>query len=154
MKKTVLIVDDEQHIRDNLKEFLEDDYDVFLAASFEEAKKIIGDLSGKLDYAITDLKLDNSSEYSGIAVFKWIKQQTPKTHCIVLSAYPLLEGDYGDKDAKSKKSEVESQFEESLKDYPNKDEMLEEVKKNYISKGGEKNYIKAIMEKLLDLEER
>lgn len=153
MKKTVLIVDDEQHIRDNLKEFLEDDYAVFLAASFEEAKKIIGELSGKLDYAITDLKLDNSSEYGGIAVFNLIKQQTPKTHCIVLSAYPF-EGDYGDKDAKSRKSEVESQFEESLKDYPNKDEMLEEVKNNYISKGGEKNYIKAIMAKLLDLEER
>ncbi|MEZ5673408.1 MAG: response regulator [Thiotrichaceae bacterium] len=136
--KMVLVVDDEEHIRNSLREFL-DKYQIVDVASREEMEEAVK--SQQFDYAIIDLKLDNSSEYGGIEVFKLMKQTQPTVHCIILSAYPL-------------EGEVEKQFDELLKSELNSAMILEEARENYISKGGEKNYILAVIDKLNELRER
>jgi len=133
--EAILIVDDEAHIRNNLREFLED-YEITDVDSREKVEEVIK--TRHFDYAIIDLKLDNSSEYGGVEVFRLMKQAQPTVHCIILSAYPL-------------EGEVERQFNESLKNEPNSDMILREAKENYISKGGERNYILAVIDKLDEL---
>jgi len=133
--EAILIVDDEAHIRNNLREFLED-YEITDVDSREKVEEVIK--TRHFDYAIIDLKLDNSSEYGGVEVFRLMKQTQPTVHCIILSAYPL-------------EGEVERQFNESLKNEPNSDMILREAKENYISKGGERNYILAVIDKLDEL---
>jgi len=133
--EAILIVDDEAHIRNNLREFLED-YEITDVDSREKVEEVIK--TRHFDYAIIDLKLDNSSEYGGVEVFRVMKQTQPTVHCIILSAYPL-------------EGEVERQFNESLKNEPNSDMILKEARENYISKGGERNYILAVVDKLNEL---
>jgi CheY-like chemotaxis protein len=133
--EAILIVDDEAHIRNNLREFLED-YEITDVDSREKVEEVIK--TRHFDYAIIDLKLDNSSEYGGVEVFRLMKQTQPTVHCIILSAYPL-------------EGEVERQFNESLKNEPNSDMILKEARENYISKGGERNYILAVVDKLNEL---
>ncbi len=133
MKESILIVDDEEHIRRQLGEFLESKYSVHTASTMEEAKKVI--LHEPLQYAIIDLKLDNPSEYAGVKVFLFLKQTQPGAKFIILSAYPF-------------EGEVEEEFDAQLKNEPEAEKMLYEVKNNYISKGGEKNYILAVLSKL------
>lgn len=134
--KKVLIVDDEAHIRESLKEFLEN-YLIVDVASQEEARIAIQE--HHIDCAIIDLKLDNTSENGGIEVFKLIKTTQPSIHCIILSAYPL-EGD------------VEKEIDDSMRNEGNFEALQKEARCNYISKGGDKNYILAVMEKLRILE--
>lgn len=133
--ETILIVDDETHMRNNLREFLED-YEIIDVDSREKMEEIIK--TRRFNYAIIDLKLDNSSEYGGIEVFRLMKQTQPTVRCIILSAYPL-------------EGEVERQFNELLKNEPNSDMILREARENYISKGGERNYILAVIDKLEEM---
>lgn len=136
-KKAVLIIDDEEHIRKYLKEYLESNYTVYSVPTIEKAKVLIE--KQKLDYAIIDLKLDNTSEYGGIQVFQFLKRRQPDVKVIILSAY------YFDED-------VEEEFKRHLKEETESTKLLKEARKNYISKGGEKNYILAVLEKLKSLD--
>jgi len=127
MKKSVLIVDDEEHIRNHLGEFLEEDgYMVYTASTIENAKQEIQ--NKELHYAIIDLKLDNPSEYGGIEVYKCVKENKPDVIPIILSAY----------------------FNEHVKEELKKEE--KDIEPHYIFKGGEQNYILAVLDKLEELE--
>lgn len=136
---TILIVDDEKHIPKDLSVFLiKGGYTPYPAYSVEEAKKLI-DEQPQLDYAIIDLKLDNQSDFGGIEVFRQAKQRHPNAKIIMLSANPFLE------------ERVLKEFGEQLKNEPNLPRILEEVKNCYIHKGGERNYILVVLEKLKEL---
>jgi DNA-binding NtrC family response regulator len=130
---SVLIVDDEKHIREDLgKHLRKKKYEVYTASTVEEAKKIIS--HKELDYAIIDLKLDFTSEFSGIKVFVFNQNNKPNIKSIALSAYPF-------KDVKEQlKKEVEEKGEPET--------ILKKIEYNYIHKGGIQNYIIAILNKL------
>ena len=64
MKPNLLIVDDEQHTREGLELALEDNYEVFLASSPEEAFNAIE--AEKFEVVLTDLKMSGQSGMSVI----------------------------------------------------------------------------------------
>ena len=55
MVPSVLIVDDEKHTREGLRQALEDDYDVSIAASADEAFNLMG--ADVFDVIVTDLRM-------------------------------------------------------------------------------------------------
>jgi CheY-like chemotaxis protein len=129
----VLLVDDEKNILEDLgKHLRKKNYAVYTASTIEDARKII--LSEELDYAIIDLKLEVTSEVGGIKVVNYAKRNRPKIRTIILSAYPF--------------EHVKEQIGSDLKNEPDKAKILAEIEEDYVSKGGEKNYILAILEKL------
>ena len=80
----ILVVDDEEIIRDLLSEVLED-YDVTIACNGQEAIDIIKETSFKL--VITDLRMPN---VSGEEVVKFARETSPDTQVIVISGYSSL----------------------------------------------------------------
>src|SRR5688572_31076740 len=59
MVPSVLIVDDERHTREGLRQALEDNYDVSVAASADEAFNLIE--SQEYDVILTDLRMPGKS---------------------------------------------------------------------------------------------
>lgn len=59
MPASILIVDDEKHTREGLQSFLEDDFDVYLAASADEAFNLLE--SEPFDVVLTDLRMAGKS---------------------------------------------------------------------------------------------
>src|SRR3954462_9247232 len=55
MQPTILIVDDEKHTRDGLRAALEDDFDVYVGASIQEALNVMS--AETVDLVLTDLRL-------------------------------------------------------------------------------------------------
>ena len=118
--KTVLLVDDQENIRIDLKQWLErKHFYVHIAASVEEAEHIIK--SSQLNFAIVDLKLDYKSDYGGIKVVHLVKQYHPLSKIIILSAYSL-DGNI--------KNQIEGKY------------------NAFVSKGGPENYITAVLKEL------
>ena len=123
MSMSILILDDEKEKRSDLCKYLKiEGYDVFPADTIESAKRFIS--AQEFDFAIIDLKIDYSSDYGGATVIEYINKVRPKTKAIVLSAYE-----------NEKDSDVEKQL-ENLTFY------------GYVSKGGQKNYITAVIDEL------
>jgi DNA-binding NtrC family response regulator len=85
-EKSVLIVDDEPAIRESLREWLKDDYQVAIAATGEEA----GQLMEKQDFdvLIVDVRLPGKN---GIEVLREAKAIKPHIKPIVITAYPSVE---------------------------------------------------------------
>lgn len=126
MNTPILILDDEEEKRVDLHNYLKHNgYDVYPADTIEAAKGFIR--AQKFEFAIIDLKIDYSSDYGGVKVIEYINKIQPKTKVIVLSAYE-----------NEKDSEVEKQL-KNLTYY------------GYVSKGGEKNYILAVLDELNQL---
>jgi CheY-like chemotaxis protein len=135
----VLVVDDEPQIREDLNKHLgKKGFAVYTASTIEEARKII--LCEDLDYAIIDLKIDFSTEFGGIKVVNFAKRNQPKVKTLILSAYPY--------------KDVKEQLKKELKGEPDSKKILKEIEQDYVSKGGEKNYILAILDKLGELKEK
>ncbi len=84
-KKSILIVDDEEVIRDFLYEVLCDDYSISMAADGDEAIDKMGD--GKYDLIITDMKMPR---VSGEEVAKFAQENSPDTRVIIISGYASL----------------------------------------------------------------
>lgn len=130
---TVLLVDDEEHIRRDLRKRLENkQYLVHTAASPENARKIV--LSEELDYAIIDLTLDFTYEFGGTQLVSFVSRIQPRVRTIVLSAYAF--------------EDVKGQLQRQLDGEPGSEQVLAEIESNYVSKGVDKNYITAILDKL------
>lgn len=83
-RQSILIVDDEEIIRDLLTEVLED-YNISIACDGQEAIDKIKDNSYNL--VITDLRMPN---VSGEEVVKYARETSPKTQVIVISGYSSL----------------------------------------------------------------
>lgn len=123
MRQSVLLVDDEDHIRRDLGSRLrQQGYDVYVAEDLLRAEKIV--YSEKLDYAIIDLKLDWAEEFGGTQLVNFVKKSQPKAKAIVLSAYPMDD-------------QIRSRLEVEID--------------GYIEKGGPYNFILEVIRTLEDL---
>jgi ActR/RegA family two-component response regulator len=135
---TILIVDDEEHIRADLEKHLRKrDYKVYTAPTDAGAKKCIS--SEALDYAIIDLKLD-IADFRGIEVFNYVRKAMPDIKPIILSSYPF--------------EDVKEQLKKELKDEDDPDSILKKIEEDYIYKGSAQNYILAVLDKLKELEQK
>lgn len=85
-KKSVLIVDDEKVMRESLRDWLKDDYDVTLAETGEETIELVKERD--FDALIMDVRLTGKS---GIDVLKEVRQIKPQMKSIIMTAYPSVE---------------------------------------------------------------
>ena len=84
---TVLLVEDEEYIRENLSEILEmNGYRVTTAANGETGLDALK--AAPADIVLTDLKLPG---ISGIDVVRSVKSMSPNTPCIILTGYASVE---------------------------------------------------------------
>jgi len=83
-KQSILIVDDEEIIRDFLSEVLEE-YDISLACDGDEAINKLNDT--KFDLVITDLRMP---KVPGEEVVRAARELSPDTKVIVISGYSSL----------------------------------------------------------------
>ena len=114
-KKKILLVDDQENIRSDLKKELRiRKFTVYTAKSVKEAEEILK--IKKIDFAIVDLKLDFESEYGGLKIVDFVKEHQPNAKTIILSAHSI--------------NDIKSQ--------------LAGKYIAFISKGGAKNYIIAV----------
>ncbi len=82
-----LVVDDEQNIRKVLNALLsENDFEVHEAAGVHDAGKIINEYY--FDIAVVDLRL---SDGSGIDILKAVKEQSPDTVVLIITAFASTE---------------------------------------------------------------
>jgi CheY-like chemotaxis protein len=138
-RKTILHVDDEEHIREQLGRFLKKKYDVIKASTIEEARKVIA--TQDLDFIIVDLKLSGPKEFSGVELILYTIRLKPKTKTIILTGYLYDQA----------KGEIQKRLEkEGILKGGECEPFLDELKKNFISKGGP-NYIEAVLKKLEEL---
>ncbi|UCD64630.1 MAG: response regulator [Candidatus Zixiibacteriota bacterium] len=84
-KKTILIVDDEEIIREFLFEVLNESYQISVACDGDEAIEKIQDES--YDLIITDLKMP---KVSGEEVVRFAREADPGSKVIVISGYSSL----------------------------------------------------------------
>ncbi len=87
MAKTVLIVDDDDDLREIVKETLDDDtYDVYEANSGDKALKMMEENS--YDLIISDLMMPG---IKGLDLLKKVKENYPQTGVLLMSAYGTIE---------------------------------------------------------------
>ncbi|MFM9000392.1 MAG: sigma-54-dependent transcriptional regulator [Opitutia bacterium] len=86
MKQTVLIVDDEKHIRDGLRAAFEEKYETFVAKDAAEAARIMQDVPP--DAVLTDLRMAGED---GMAVIDRALRLPGRPVCIMLTAYGDVE---------------------------------------------------------------
>lgn len=82
MKKTLLIVDDEKHTRDGLKEAMSDHFEVYTAGTIKGALAALE--ADPADAVITDLKLGSES---GMELLEKILSRPNPPPCIMMTAY-------------------------------------------------------------------
>lgn len=70
-----------------MEAYLEDRFDVLTAQSLEEAKSVLKD--NEIDLAIIDIRLneEDPGNKEGLDLLKWLKERTPESSVIVMSAY-------------------------------------------------------------------
>lgn len=84
-KKTILVVDDEEVIREFLTEVLGEDYDVSTASDGDEAIEKMK--TNKFDLIITDMMMPR---VSGEEVVKFANKLDPEYKVIIISGYTSL----------------------------------------------------------------
>ena len=85
MKKTILIVDDEEIIREFLFEVLNESYQISVASDGDEAIEKIQ--KQEYDLIITDLKMP---KVSGEEVVRFARDADPQSKVIIISGYSSL----------------------------------------------------------------
>jgi DNA-binding NtrC family response regulator len=88
MKKNILIIDDEERIREIYARLFHaigsTIFEVFEASNAEEAKEII--FRERLDLILLDIKMPR---IDGIKMFEAIKEVNPRLEIVVASVYPI-----------------------------------------------------------------
>lgn len=82
MLGTILIVDDEKHTREGLRQSLEEDYDVYTASNVDEALNVLD--ADRVDLLLTDLRLGGED---GMALIEKVLQRARPPICILMTAY-------------------------------------------------------------------
>src|SRR5258707_13253240 len=82
MQGTILIVDDEKHTREGLRQSLEEDYDVYTASNIDEALNVLD--ADRVDLLLTDLRLGGED---GMALIEKVLQPARPPICILMTAY-------------------------------------------------------------------
>ena len=84
---TVLIVDDEQSIRETLSEFLEEEgHAVVVAADVQAAMSAVGETP--LDVVVTDIGLPG---VTGVTLLKQLRQHAPQVQVIMITGEPTVD---------------------------------------------------------------
>jgi CheY-like chemotaxis protein len=83
---SVLIVEDEAVVRESLRDWLKDIYQVVTAETGEEALDLIE--KQDFDVLIVDVRLPGKS---GLQVLSEVRETKPYIKCIVITAYPSVE---------------------------------------------------------------
>jgi DNA-binding NtrC family response regulator len=86
MKKTILICDDEEGIRESLRLILEKEYDLVFAGSGDEALRKIKD--GHADIVILDIKMPKKD---GLETLKELKKIDPASRVIIATGYKSVD---------------------------------------------------------------
>jgi two-component system response regulator AtoC len=87
MKARILVVDDEALMREYVEEaLLRSGHEVASASGGREAMALVKEKS--FDIVVTDLKM---SPVDGLAVLRAVREESPDTHCIVMTAYGTIE---------------------------------------------------------------
>lgn len=82
MPASILIVDDEKHTREGLRQALEDEYDIYIAQNADEAFNLLD--SEPFDVVLTDLRMAGKS---GMKVIDKTLTLTHRPVCIMMTAY-------------------------------------------------------------------
>jgi two-component system, NtrC family, response regulator AtoC len=82
MQGTILIVDDEKHTREGLRQSLEEEYDVYTASNIDEALNVLD--ADRIDLILTDLRLGGED---GMALIEKVLQRARPPICILMTAY-------------------------------------------------------------------
>ncbi|MBI5190367.1 MAG: response regulator [Nitrospirae bacterium] len=91
MGKRILVVDDEENIRQLYKEeLLEDGYEVFLATNGEEAIRMVDEVMP--DLVTLDVRMPGMD---GIEALRAIKEKNRELPMIMCTAYPEYKHDFG-----------------------------------------------------------
>ncbi len=83
---SILIVEDEAILRESLKDWLKDTYQVATAGTGEEALELVE--KHNFDLMVVDVRLPGKT---GIEVMREVKEIRPHMECIVITAYPQVE---------------------------------------------------------------
>jgi len=86
-KAKILIIDDLPEYLNSLRRALENDFEIVVATSFDEAK---GKMSKELSLLLVDICLDESRpgiDRGGIEVLRWSKKNYPAIPVVMMSAY-------------------------------------------------------------------
>ena len=85
--KTLLYIEDEQQIRENVTELISDYFGQFhVASSAEEGYEIFQD--EKIDIIITDIEMESMS---GLELLEKIRKENSHIHLVVMSAHTKIE---------------------------------------------------------------
>jgi CheY-like chemotaxis protein len=91
MAKKILVVDDEEHVRQLFKEELtEEGYDVYLAADGEEAIRMVDEIQP--DLVTLDVRMPGMD---GIEVLRVLKEKKRDLPMIMCTAYPEYKHNFG-----------------------------------------------------------
>ena len=82
MLGTILIVDDEKHTREGLRQSLEEEFDVYTASNTDEALNVLD--ADRVDLVLTDLRLGGED---GMALIEKVLQRPRPPICILMTAY-------------------------------------------------------------------
>lgn len=83
-KQSILVVDDEERIRELIHSFLCEDYDVFLAADGLEAMACYELHEGRIKAVITDMRMPR---VNGRELVEWLHRRSPRLPVIVVSGH-------------------------------------------------------------------
>ncbi len=86
MPASILIVDDEKHTREGLRDLLSDSYEIFLARDADEAFRLMD--AEPFDIVLTDLRMAGKS---GMKVIERALQLPHRPICIMMTAYGSVE---------------------------------------------------------------
>jgi two-component system, NtrC family, response regulator AtoC len=82
MLGTILIVDDEKHTREGLRQSLEEEFDVYTASNIDEALNVLD--ADRIDLVLTDLRIGGED---GMALIEKVLQRARPPICILMTAY-------------------------------------------------------------------
>ncbi len=86
MTKSILIVDDEKNTREGLRNSLDEDYDVYVAADIAGAKAVME--TDRIDLLLADLRLGAEN---GMDLLEWALRQPNAPVCIIMTAYGTVD---------------------------------------------------------------
>ena len=84
-KVKILVVDDEQGPRESLRMILKDDYEVYTAASGEEALKKM--VEKQIDVVALDIKMPKTN---GLKLLQNIKKSVPDVEVFLITGFPSV----------------------------------------------------------------
>jgi len=86
--KKVLIVDDEEGIRESLKLILEDHFDLLLAGDGDQCREIMKNSKDDIGVILMDIKMPNTN---GLDLLKEIKENDPHQKVVIITGYKSVE---------------------------------------------------------------